>query len=60
MLESIQAAPGGEELVAGYKMSALQKKGTPEEIAKTICFALSDDATNTTGAIFTIDAGLFC
>ncbi|KIY01670.1 uncharacterized protein Z520_01807 [Fonsecaea multimorphosa CBS 102226] len=36
----------------------LQDRGTPEHMAKTICFALSDDADYTTGSLFTVDGGI--
>jgi NAD(P)-dependent dehydrogenase (short-subunit alcohol dehydrogenase family) len=35
----------------------IQRAGTPQEIAKFVCFLLSDDASFITGSIETIDGG---
>ncbi|KAK5451637.1 hypothetical protein LTS15_007897 [Exophiala xenobiotica] len=43
-----------------YKTLPLQRLGTAEDMAKTICFALSDDASFTTGATFSADGGVAC
>lgn len=42
----------------GVKDTALQRMATPEEMAKTICFALSDDSSYTTGSVFTVDGAM--
>jgi NAD(P)-dependent dehydrogenase (short-subunit alcohol dehydrogenase family) len=39
-------------------MVSLRRIGKAEEMAKTICFALSDDASYTTGAVFTVDGSM--
>lgn len=53
---------GGEDVpvTQTYKTLPLQRLGTPEDMAKTICFALSDDASFTTGATFSVDGGIVC
>ncbi|KAI1612667.1 oxidoreductase [Exophiala viscosa] len=43
-----------------YKTLPLQRLGTSEDMAKTICFALSNDASFTTGATFSVDGGVAC
>ena len=61
MLDRLQKDAGTDNAVTNtYKNVPLQKLGTAEEMAKTICFALSDDASNTTGATFSVDGGVAC
>lgn len=61
MQDVLQAAPGaGTSVTNTYVGRALRKLGTADEVAKTICFALSDDSSNTTGAVFSIDGGVAC
>lgn len=61
MQDVLQAAPGaGSSITNTYTGRALRKLGTAEEVAKTICFVLSDDSSNTTGAVFSIDGGVAC
>jgi NAD(P)-dependent dehydrogenase (short-subunit alcohol dehydrogenase family) len=38
-------------------MQLITRAGKPEEIAKFVCFLLSDDASFTTGSILGIDGG---
>ncbi|KIX95732.1 uncharacterized protein Z520_08440 [Fonsecaea multimorphosa CBS 102226] len=38
----------------------LQRLGTATDMAKTICFILSDDSSFTTGAVFSADGGVVC
>ncbi|EXJ81775.1 hypothetical protein A1O1_07840 [Capronia coronata CBS 617.96] len=61
MLDRLRA-DGGDNIpvTQTYKTLALQRLGTPEDMAKTICFVLSDDASFTTGAIFSVDGGVVC
>ena len=39
-------------------MLCIQRRGSPEEVAKLIAFLLSDESSYTTGACYTIDGGL--
>ncbi|ETI20554.1 hypothetical protein G647_08591 [Cladophialophora carrionii CBS 160.54] len=43
-----------------YKTLPLQRLGTADDMAKTICFVLSDDSSYTTGATFSADGGVAC
>lgn len=38
-------------------MLAMDRRGTPEEVAKLIAFLLSDESTYTTGSCYGIDGG---
>lgn len=40
-----------------YSTLPLQRKGEAHEVAKTIAFLLSDDASFTTGTIYSVDGG---
>lgn len=62
MLDRLRAGAGTEErpVTNTYKNVPLQRLGTSEDMAKTICFALSDDAGWTTGAVFSVDGGIAC
>ncbi|EXJ60796.1 hypothetical protein A1O7_04949 [Cladophialophora yegresii CBS 114405] len=62
MLDRIRMDGGTEEraVTNTYKNVPLQRLGSPEEMAKTICFALGDDASWTTGAVFSVDGGIAC
>ena len=61
MLTRLQAdAPSGAPVTATYKALPLQRLGTVDDMAKTICFALSDDSSFTTGATFSVDGGVMC
>lgn len=61
MLDKLIADAGlGNSVTNTYKNLPLQKMGTAEEMSKTICFALSDDASNTTGSVFSVDGGAAC
>lgn len=42
--------------VDGMKL-AIDRRGTPEEVAKLIAFLLSDESSYTTGSCYTIDGG---
>lgn len=55
MLDLAKEAGGA---VSGSGMSPIDRMGKPEEVAKLIAFLLSDDATFTTGAVYTIDGGM--
>ena len=43
-----------------HKTLPLQRLGSAEEMAKTICFVLSDDSSFTTGQTFSADGGIAC
>ena len=43
-----------------YMAVPLQRKGTPEDMARVICFGLSDESSYTTGQVFLTDGGLNC
>ena len=61
MLDRLRAdAPGDAPVTATYKALPLQRLGTADDMAKTICFALSDDSSFTTGATFSVDGGVMC
>lgn len=47
-----------EQIEAGAKKLPWGRLGTPEEIAKGIAYALSDDADYMTGSILTLDGGV--
>lgn len=49
---------GAPESMVASMYIPLQGRGEPVHMAKTICFALSDDAAYTTGALFTVDGGI--
>lgn len=50
------AAPGAEEMAA--QMHALGRIGQPEEIARTVVFLCSDDASFVTGVAMPVDGGM--
>ncbi|KAK4934957.1 hypothetical protein LTR10_023894 [Elasticomyces elasticus] len=62
MMERIQNEGGNVDrpVTNTYKTLPLQRLGTSEDMAKTICFVLSDDASFTTGATFSADGGIAC
>ncbi|EXJ77085.1 hypothetical protein A1O3_10243 [Capronia epimyces CBS 606.96] len=62
MLDRIRSNAGGVQrpLAETVKTLPLQRLGSSEDMARTICFALSDDAIFTTGAIFSVDGGATC
>lgn len=62
MMEQIKTDAGtvNRPVTETYKNVPLRKMGTAENMAKTIAFALSDDASFTTGATFTADGGVTC
>jgi glucose 1-dehydrogenase len=47
-----------EELDQGAQSLPMQRMGTPEEMAKGVCFTLSDDAAYMTGSTMTMDGGV--
>jgi glucose 1-dehydrogenase len=47
-----------EEIAAGVKPLPMQRMGKPEEIAKAVCYVLSEDAAFMTGSTLTIDGGV--
>ncbi|ERS95248.1 oxidoreductase, short chain dehydrogenase/reductase family protein [Sporothrix schenckii 1099-18] len=62
MLDQVKAGAGGEDrpVTETYKNVPLRRLGTAEDMARTIAFALSDDAAYTNGAIFSVDGGIAC
>lgn len=62
MLDRLRTDGGTAErpVTNTYKTLPLQRLGTSEDMAKTICFALSDDSSFTTGAAFSVDGGVMC
>lgn len=42
--------------ITGY--TPMARMGTPEELAKTIAFLLSEESSFTTGATYTVDGGM--
>lgn len=46
--------------VQRYTALPLRRKGTPEDMARTICFILSEDSSYTTGQVFLADGGMNC
>lgn len=43
---------------SGKTTAPINRPGKPEEVGALIAFLLSEDATFTTGAVYTIDGGL--
>ncbi|KAJ9633839.1 hypothetical protein H2204_006624 [Knufia peltigerae] len=43
-----------------HRSLAIPRLGTPEELAKTFVFLLSDDSSWTTGSVYTVDGGAMC
>ncbi|KIX96154.1 uncharacterized protein Z520_07932 [Fonsecaea multimorphosa CBS 102226] len=62
MLERLLTDGGSSErpVTNTYKTLPLQRLGTAQDMAKTICFVLSDDSSYTTGAAFSADGGVAC
>lgn len=46
-----------EQLAPGFANQAIARIGKPEEVAATITFLLSDEASYQTGGIYTVDGG---
>lgn len=47
-----------EQLQQGSQSLPMNRMGTPEEMAKGVCFTLSDDASYMTGSTMTMDGGV--
>ncbi|KIW91696.1 uncharacterized protein Z519_07664 [Cladophialophora bantiana CBS 173.52] len=50
----------GKPVADTHEYLAISRLGTPEELAKTFVFLLSDDSSWTTGSIYTVDGGAMC
>lgn len=62
MMNRIQSDAGTDDrpVTDTYKNIPLRRMGTAENMALTIAFILSDDASWTTGATFSVDGGITC
>lgn len=62
MLDRLVKDGAGEDraVTDTYKNLPLQRLGTPDELAKTFVFLLSDNSSWTTGAIYSVDGGVVC
>lgn len=56
LANAMGASTSSSPAIDGMKL-AIDRRGTPEEVAKLIAFLLSDESTYTTGACYTIDGG---
>ena len=53
MLAEVRAQTGPRD----NTRQRIDRKGTPDEVARLIAFLLSDESTYTTGACYAIDGG---
>ena len=56
MVDRMRADPVFGPLIDAYP-NAIGRTGTPEEVAATICFLLSDAAASIVGAVLFVDGG---
>ena len=57
MLQAARARSGSATGSIDGMRLCIERRGTPDEVARLIAFLLSDESTYTTGACYTVDGG---